>query len=94
MTSNSGLSCSCFGTNPLGDERTIRISPPHRGHQTLDQLEQRQHQADAAAWPRLDAGIEREASAVIPFAHGLGVFPFEQTATGQRPQQTGAAPGL
>ena len=40
------------------------------------------------------AGIEREASAVIPGAHGLRVLPLEQTAPAQRMQETQAHLGL
>lgn len=45
---------------------------------------------------RLDAhaGIEREAPAVIPGAHGLRVFPLEQTAPGQRAQKAETDLGL
>ena len=106
----------------------------NQGRQAVDQFEGCQHQADAAARPRLDAlidqvfgvyftqsfqgkgrpgavaqqalqawpvvpldahaGVEGETSAMLPLAHGLGVFPFEQIAPAQRPQQTGADPDL
>ena len=36
------------------------------------------------------AGIHREAPSVPPRAHRLGVFAFEQSAPGERPQETGA----
>ena len=45
---------------------------------------------------RLDAHgrIERETPTVIPGAHRLGVFALDQSAPGERPQETGADLGL
>ncbi len=40
------------------------------------------------------AGVEREATTVLPVRHRLGVFRLEHTASGQRAQQTAADLGM
>src|ERR1017187_8957163 len=90
------LSCSVGRLESASEILTCRAKTlkPQVAQPCPDAVAQQAFQALPVFSLDTHAGIEGEAPAMLPLAHGRGVFPFEQIEPAQRPQQTGADPGL